>query len=330
MEDNLMRIFANDRVRGLMQSIGLEDGEAIEHRMVNNAIEKAQRKVEGHNFDIRKNLLEFDDVSNDQRQVIYQQRRDLMASSDISEMIEGIREEVLYDLISEYIPPQSIEEQWDMEGLEQALQTEFASQQPLRVWLEEDDSLNEDTLSKKILEQVEAEYKGKEQTWSEHGVDMRMVEKQIMLQILDQRWKEHLATMDHLRSSIGLRAYAQKQPKQEYKRESFELFQELLVNIKRDVVQLLSRVQIEAPEAVEEAERKRREEAEARMRFTHAESSALNAPEAPPSPGPGAQAPAQQEERVETFVREEKKVGRNEPCPCGSGKKFKQCHGKAG
>ena len=329
MEDNLMRIFANDRVRGLMQSIGLENGEAIEHRMVNNAIEKAQRKVEGHNFDIRKNLLEFDDVSNDQRQVIYQQRRDLMATDDISETIEGIREEVLYDLISEYIPPQSIEEQWDVEGLEQALQTEFASQQPIRVWLEEDDSLNEDTLAKKILEQVEAEYREKEKAWADQGVDMRMVEKQIMLQILDQRWKEHLATMDHLRASIGLRAYAQKQPKQEYKRESFELFQELLVNIKRDVVQLLSRVQIETPEAVEEAERKRREEAEARMRFTHAESSALAAPEPAPQPGGRASGPQGEIEKVETFVREDKKVGRNEPCPCGSGKKYKQCHGKA-
>jgi preprotein translocase subunit SecA len=322
MEDNLMRIFANERVRGIMQSIGLEDGEAIEHRMVNNAIEKAQRKVEGHNFDIRKNLLEFDDVSNDQRQVIYQQRRDLMATSDISETIEGIREEVLLDLIAEYIPPQSIEEQWDVEGLEQALQTEFASRQTIAQWLAEDDSLNEDSLSKKILEQVEAEYREKEETWSSHGVDMRLVEKQIMLQILDQRWKEHLATMDHLRASIGLRAYAQKQPKQEYKRESFELFQELLVNIKRDVVQLLSRVQIEAPEAVQEAERKRREEAEARMRFSHAESSALNAP---PDAEPRGQGDG---ERVETFVREEKKVGRNQPCPCGSGKKFKHCHGK--
>ena len=190
--------------------------------------------------------------------------------------------------------------------------------------------LNEDSLSQKILEQVETEYKAKEQAWAAQGVDMRMVEKQIMLQILDQRWKEHLATMDHLRASIGLRAYAQKQPKQEYKRESFELFQELLGNIKRDVVQLLSRVQIETPEAVEEAERKRREEAEARMRFTHAESSALNAPEAaPPPPGAAGQQAGAAEERVETFVREEKKVGRNEPCPCGSGKKYKHCHGKA-
>jgi preprotein translocase subunit SecA len=325
MEDNLMRIFANERVRSIMQSIGLEDGEAIEHRMVNNAIEKAQRKVEGHNFDIRKNLLEFDDVSNDQRQVIYQQRRDLMATSDISETIEGIREEVLYELIGEYVPPQSIEEQWDIEGLEQALLTEFASTQPVRKWLDEDDSLNEDSLSRKILEQVETEYRAKEQLWAEHGVDMRMVEKQIMLQILDQRWKEHLATMDHLRASIGLRAYAQKQPKQEYKRESFELFQELLVNIKRDVVHLLSRVQIETPEAVAEAERKRREEAEARMRFSHAESSALADPGAQPAPPQ----PSGDGQRVETFVREEKKVGRNEPCPCGSGRKYKHCHGKA-
>ena len=230
-----------------------------------------------------------------------------------------------------------------MNGLEQALTTEFASQQSIANWLESDDSLNEDSLCEKILEQVGVEYKAKEASWSEHGVDMRMVEKQIMLQVLDQRWKEHLATMDHLRASIGLRAYAQKQPKQEYKRESFELFQELLGNIKRDVIHLLSRVQIETPEAVAEAERKRRDAAEARMRFSHAESSALNAPAAGPGAGPipgaapgarpipGARAADQnQPERVETFVREEKKVGRNEPCPCGSGKKFKQCHGKAG
>jgi len=329
MEDNLMRIFANDRVRSLMQSIGLENGEAIEHRMVNNAIEKAQRKVEGHNFDIRKNLLEFDDVSNDQRQVIYQQRRDLMATSDISETIENIREEVLLDVIADYIPPQSLEEQWDVDGLEKALLTEFASSQPIGRWLEEDDALNEDTLARKILDQVEAEYKAKEALWAEHGVDMRLVEKQIMLQVLDQRWKEHLATMDHLRSSIGLRAYAQKQPKQEYKRESFELFQELLANIKRDVVQLLSRVQIERPEAVEEAERKRREEAERRMRFSHAQASALDSPEGASPPPSRAGQPGQDNGRVETFVREEKKVGRNEPCPCGSGKKFKHCHGRA-
>ena len=248
MEDNLMRIFASDRVRRIMQSIGLEEGEAIEHRMVNNAIEKAQRKVEGHNFDIRKNLLEFDDVSNDQRQVIYQQRRDLMGEDDISATIAAMREDVVGDLISGYVPPQSLEEQWDPEGLEQALLTEFASVQPVRKWLGEDDALAEEGLRKRILEQVEAECAAKERQWATQGVDMRMVEKQIMLQILDQRWKEHLASMDYLRQSIHLRAYAQKQPKQEYKRESFELFQELLSNIKRDVIQLLCRVQIEAPQ----------------------------------------------------------------------------------
>ena len=301
-----------------MQSIGLEDGEAIEHRVVNNAIEKAQRKVEGHNFDIRKNLLEYDDVANDQRQVIYQQRRDLMAADDISDTIAGIREEIVYDLIGEYIPPQSLEEQWDIEGLEQAFQVEFSSQQPIQRWLDEDDSLNEETLSEKILEQVEGECESKDQHWRAHGIDMRVVEKQIMLQILDQRWKEHLATMDHLRQSIHLRAYAQKQPKQEYKRESFELFQELLYHIKRDVVRLLSRVQIETPDAVAEAERKRRDQATARMRFSHAETSALRSG-ASEEPEP---------DKPETFVRSERKVGRNEKCPCGSGKKFKHCHGK--
>ena len=323
MEDNLMRIFASDRMRGIMQSIGLEKGEAIEHRMVNNAIEKAQRKVEGRNFDTRKNLLEFDDVSNDQRQVIYQQRRDLMGEDDISDTIADIREEIVSDLISKHIPLQSLEEQWDVEGLEQALQTEFASTQPLRKWLNEDDALAEEGLREKILKQVEAEYRRKEQVWQGHGVDMRVIEKQIMLQILDQRWKEHLANMDYLRQSIHLRAYAQKQPKQEYKRESFELFQELLYNIKLDVVKLLSRVQIEAPSAVEQAERRRREEAEKRMRFLHKESSALDAPAEPKEAGQAAP-PA----KAAPFVRSERKVGRNEPCPCGSGRKYKQCHGK--
>ena len=329
MEDDLMRIFASDRMRGIMQTIGLEKGEAIEHRMVNNAIEKAQRKVEGRNFDTRKNLLEFDDVANDQRQVIYQQRRDLMGEDDISNTIDNIREEVVADVISEYIPPQSLAEQWDVEGLEQALQTEFASTQPLSKWLSEDDALAEDGLRGKVLAQVEAEYQRKEGAWRDHGVDMRTIEKQIMLQILDQRWKEHLASMDYLRQSIHLRAYAQKQPKQEYKRESFELFQELLYNIKLDVVKLLSRVQIEAPSAVEQAERRRREEAEKRMRFSHQAASALEAPATPKADGEaGSAAQAAPAAKAEPFVRSERKVGRNEPCPCGSGRKYKQCCGK--
>ncbi|MEM7096929.1 MAG: preprotein translocase subunit SecA [Pseudomonadota bacterium] len=324
MEDNLMRIFATDRVRNLMRSIGMEKGEAIEHRIVNRSIENAQRKVEGHNFDIRKNLLEYDDVSNDQRQIIYQQRRDLMASQDISETVEGMREEMVMDLVAQYIPPQSLEEQWDVEGLEQALVTEFASTQPVAKWLAEDDALDEEKLTQRILTQIEDEYRAKESEWESVGVEMRVVEKQIMLQILDQRWKEHLATMDHLRQGIHLRAYAQKQPKQEYKRESFELFQELLYNIKLDVVRMLSRIQIERPEEVEAQERRRREAEASRMNFQHAEASALNEPgtDAPAAPA------AAEPDKVETFVREEKKVGRNEPCPCGSGKKYKQCHGK--
>ncbi len=321
MEDNLMRIFATDRVRNMMRSLGMEKGEAIEARIVNRSIENAQRKVEGHNFDIRKNLLEYDDVSNDQRQVIYQQRRDLMAADDISATIAGLREEIVLDVVQQHIPPQSLEEQWDTEGLQQAMLAEFASEQPIGQWVEEDSTLDEEGLIERILQQVDEEYAGKETEWSKVGVDMRIVEKQIMLQILDQRWKEHLATMDHLRQGIHLRAYAQKQPKQEYKRESFELFQELLYNIKFDVVRMLSRVQIERPEDIEKQERRRREEAQSLMNFQHAESSALGSDQSPVEDEP--------EEKVETFVREERKIGRNERCPCGSGKKYKQCHGQA-
>ena len=328
MEDNLMRIYFSERVRGFMQGLALEQGEAIEHRVVNNAIEKAQRKLEGRNFDIRKNLLEFDDVSNDQRQVIYQQRRDLMAADEIVDTLVAIREETVLDLVSQYIPPQSLEEQWDVEGLEQALLTELASTQPVRRWLDADDSLNEESLGNRILAQIEEEYDRKESRWRDEGVDVRLIEKQIMLQILDQRWKEHLAAMDYLRQSIHLRAYAQKQPKQEYKRESFELFQELLYNIKRDVVKFIARVQIETPSAVDAAERRRREEAARRLRYSHAEASALgNADGSGDRDGGAARDGAAA--KPAPFVRSERKVGRNEPCPCGSGRKFKHCHGKA-
>ncbi len=320
MEDNLMRIFASDRIRGLMQSIGLEEGEAIEHRMVTNAIEKAQRKVEGHNFDVRKNLLEFDEVPNNQRQIIYQQRRDLMASDDISDTIDEFRQEVLLDTIGEYVPPQSLEEQWDIPALEQMLEAEFGSTVPVGKWLKLDDELDEDGLAEKIIAQVTEEYERKDREWKEQGIDLRVVEKQIMLQVLDQRWKEHLAQMDYLRQSIHLRAYAQKQPKQEYKREAFELFQELLYNIKRDVIRLLSRIRVETPEEAERAERARREEAAKRMRFSHAEASALDGAE-PEQPEPAS--------KPETYVRDSRKVGRNEKCPCGSGRKYKHCHGKA-
>tara|TARA_Y200000002_G_scaffold195517_1_gene161528 strand:+ start:14 stop:2182 length:2169 start_codon:yes stop_codon:yes gene_type:complete len=316
LDDNLMRIFVSESVRNMMHKLNADSGEAIEHKMINRSIENAQRKVEGHNFDIRKNLLEYDDVSNDQRQVIYQQRRELMDSGDIIETVEGLREEVVYDLVAQHIPPQSLIEQWDIGGLELALQSEFGSTQALSQWLEEDENLDEEGLAAKVLEQIEAEYGEKESRWQESGISMRLVEKQIMLQILDQRWKEHLASMDQLRQGIHLRAYAQKQPKQEFKRESFELFQDLLQNIKFDVIRMLSRMQIENPEEIESQERLRRAEAARKMNFQHSQEQ---------SAASGEQREAL---KAETFVREERKVGRNEPCPCGSGKKYKQCCGR--
>ena len=316
LDDNLMRIFVSEPVRNMMHKLNADSGEAIEHKMINRSIENAQRKVEGHNFDIRKNLLEYDDVSNDQRQVIYQQRRELMNSGDITETIEGLREEVVYDLVAQHIPAQSLIEQWDIGGLELALQSEFGSTQAISQWLEEDQNLDEEGLAAKVLDRIEAEYGEKESRWQESGISMRLVEKQIMLQILDQRWKEHLASMDQLRQGIHLRAYAQKQPKQEFKRESFELFQDLLQNIKFDVIRMLSRMQIENPEEIEAQERLRRAEAARKMNFQHSQEQ---------SAASGGQREAV---KAETFVREERKVGRNEPCPCGSGKKYKQCCGR--
>jgi preprotein translocase subunit SecA len=319
LEDDLMRIFASDRVRQLMQALGMERGEAIEHKMVSNAIEKAQRKVEGRNFDIRKALLEYDDVANDQRTVIYEQRNDLMSTDDVSETVDAIREEVIANKFSEFIPPQSLEEQWDVPGLEKALETDFGVKIPVQEWLDTDDNLHEETLHQKIYDSIVEVYKQKEAQVGEET--MRTFEKQVMLQVLDTLWKEHLQTMDHLRQGIHLRGYAQKNPKQEYKRESFHLFQELLENIKRDVIRILSHVQVQQPEDVEEMERQRREQAERQqMDFTHDQSSAMG--------GESEEAPEEAEKPAAPFTREGRKVGRNEPCPCGSGKKYKQCCGK--
>ncbi|MBY4676591.1 preprotein translocase subunit SecA [Marinobacterium arenosum] len=321
LEDDLMRIFASERVRQFMQALGMERGEAIEHKMVTNAIEKAQRKVEGRNFDIRKALLEYDDVANDQRTVIYGQRNELMASDDISETVDAVRAEVVDNAISEYIPPQSLEEQWDVAGLEKALDTEFAIKAPLRQWLDSDDSLHEESLREKIQQEVVNAYRQKEE---QVGVEtMRLFEKQVMLQVLDTLWKEHLQTMDHLRQGIHLRGYAQKNPKQEYKREAFQLFQELLENIKRDVIRILSHVQVRQPEDVEEMEQQRREQAERQqMNYQHEQAGAMAAAES------SDEGEAEADTAVATYVRSEAKVGRNDPCPCGSGKKYKQCHGK--
>ena len=321
LDDNLMRIFVTEGVRNMMLRLSSEEGEAIEHKMINRSIENAQRKVEGHNFDSRKNLLEYDDVSNDQRQVIYQQRRELMEAQDIRATIEGLREEVVYDFIGQYIPPESLIEQWDISGLEVALAAEFTSTQPIEKWLDEDDSLDEEKLCARILIQLEAEYLHKEGAWADADINMRLVEKQVMLQILDRKWKEHLASMDHLRQGIHLRAYAQKQPKQEFKRESFELFQNLLSDIKYELVRMLSRMQIESPEEVESQERLRRAEAAKRMNFEHSDAQGMGAEHAP------VRSTNQVDPKGATFVRNQPKVGRNEPCPCGSGRKFKHCHG---
>ena len=315
LEDNLMRIFASDRMRGLMQGVS-EPGVPIEARIVTNSIERAQKKVEARNFDIRKQLLEYDDVANDQRQMIYRQRNDLMETSDVSETISALWEDVLNDTVSGYIPPQSLIEQWDVPGLTQALSTDFGLDVPVQSMLDADESLIEEDLRRIIVEQAQARYAEKEALL---GQELRLFEKRIMLDILDNLWKEHLAGMDYLRQGIHLRAYAQKQPKQEYKREAFELFEGLLYNVKVEVIRFLSRVQFQADENAQALEdRRRAEAAKSKMIFQKSQS-----PDAPESEIP-------EPEQAAPFVRPEKKVGRNEVCPCGSGKKYKACHGRLG
>ncbi|WP_455217076.1 preprotein translocase subunit SecA, partial [Kaarinaea lacus] len=317
LQDNLMRIFASDRVAGLMQKMGMQKGEAIEHPWVNKAIENAQRKVEGHNFDIRKNLLEYDDVANDQRKVVYSQRAELMATEDISETIENIRHDVVNEMISNYIPPQSLEEMWDIPGLELALEGEYGQKMPVQEWLDADDKLHEETLRERILSELEKEYLEKEALAGKET--LRHFEKAIMLKVLDEQWKDHLATMDHLRQGIHLRGYAQKNPKQEYKREAFELFSAMLDRVKQEVVEVISKVKVRAEEDVEAVEAQRRSTAP--MTYRHDEVQ-------PATTGDAAEAAVPEQEHQQPFVREGRKVGRNEPCPCGSGKKYKQCHGK--
>ena len=315
LEDNLMRIFASDRVKSFMQALGMERGEAIEHRMVSNAIEKAQRKVEGRNFDIRKQLLEYDDVANDQRQIIYRQRDELLSDEDIGETITAIRSDVVNEAIDGFIPPMSVEEQWDVPGLERQLETEFGLALPVSRWLDEDDGLHEETLRARIVAEVQGAYDAKAVGI---GSGMRQLEKQIMLQVLDTLWKEHLQVMDQLRQGIHLRAYANKNPKQEYKRESFALFEGLLQRLKYEVIRFLSHVQVQrSDEAAAIEEQRRREAAKQQMAFEHADASSANA--APDSDS----SPAQ----PQPVTRSQPKVGRNDPCPCGSGKKYKQCHG---
>ena len=316
LDDNLMRIFMGN-MAGIMQKVGMERGEAIESGMVTNSIERAQRKVEGRNFDIRKQLLEYDDVANDQRQIIYSQRDQLLDEDDVAEMITNIRADVIHTGIDRFIPPMSVEEQWDIAGLEQYLKTEFAQELPVASWLEEDTNLHEETLRERIIGSVQSTY---DEKGSLIGDAMRQIEKQVMLQVLDGLWKEHLQTMDQLRQGIHLRAYANKNPKQEYKREAFELFEALLERLKQEVVRILSHLQIKRQDEAELIEQKRREEAERQqLAFQHAQASAL--PEAEQESSQQAEATQQ------PMVRDAPKVGRNDPCPCGSGKKYKQCCG---
>ncbi|HLS05316.1 MAG TPA: preprotein translocase subunit SecA [Wenzhouxiangella sp.] len=316
LEDNLMRIFASERMGSMMQRMGMRDGEAIEHPWVSRAIENAQRKVESHNFDMRKHLLEYDDVANDQRRVIYSQRNELMEADEIGDTIEAIREEVFDRMISQFIPPESHDEVWDAAGLERALEGEFGIEVPVVRWLEEDDSLAEPGLREKIMDVVNAHFQDKEELVGAEV--MRQFEKALMLSILDQHWKEHLAAMDYLRRSVGLRSFAQKKPEQEYKREGFEMFTEMLDSMKHDVVRGLARVRVRDEEDVDAVDRQRRRETP--MEYQHAEAGGA---------GAGSQAAATAE-KPQTFVREGRKIGRNEPCPCGSGKKYKHCHGRLG
>ncbi|MEC4166887.1 MULTISPECIES: preprotein translocase subunit SecA [unclassified Pseudomonas] len=324
LEDSLMRIFASDRVKNFMKALGMQSGEAIEHRMVTNAIEKAQRKVEGRNFDIRKQLLEFDDVNNEQRKVIYHMRNTLLAADNIGETIADFRKDVLDSTISAHIPPQSLPEQWDVKGLEAAIESGFGVKLPIQQWLDEDDHLYEETLREKLLNELIAAYSEKE---DQAGAEaLRTFEKQIVLRVLDDLWKDHLSTMDHLRHGIHLRGYAQKNPKQEYKRESFNLFSELLDSIKRDSIRVLSHVQVrrEDPEAEEARLRQEAEDLASRLQFQHAEAPGLDQPDALAKVLEGADVA----DVVAEPARNEPKLGRNELCYCGSGKKYKHCHGQ--
>ena len=322
LDDNLMRIFAGDRVKAIMERFGVQGDEAIEHPWVTKAIENAQRKVEAHNFDIRKELLEYDDVANDQRKVIYEQRNELLHANDVAATVRNIYSDVINGVINDYIPPKSVEEQWNIAGLMETLEKEFALKLEIQGWLESDDTLHEEPLRQKIVDAFMASYQAKEQ---QTGTEvMHQFEKAVLLQVLDNLWREHLANMDYLRQGIHLRGYAQVNPKQEYKREAFEMFATMLDRLKYEVVGILAKVQVRTQEdvaAVEEQQRRARA-----MQFQHAE--APSASFADVAGEAQAQNQPQQTAPVTTFVREGRKVGRNEPCPCGSGLKYKQCHGR--
>ena len=328
LEDNLMRIFGDpNRTKALLSRVGMKEGEVIESRMLSRQIEKAQRKVEAHNFDARKNLLEYDDVANDQRKVIYQQRTELMAAEDVADAVRGIREEVLNNIISNFLPLGTLPEQWDLAGLTAALERDFTVRLDIKGWLDADTALEEQGLRKRIVEAIDAAY---EQKVAQIGAPaMRYFEKAIMLQQLDLHWREHLAAMDYMRQGIHLRGYAQKNPKQEYKREAFELFSAMLDRIKLDTVTILSRLQVRSQEEIDREEEERRQRMARALQAQHAQAQSLVAPE-PQEPAAGPVARGPEAPPQTPFVRGARKIGRNEPCPCGSGKKYKNCHGALG
>ena len=322
LEDNLMRIFASDWVQKAMRMMGMKEDDVIEDRLVSRQIEKAQRKVEAHNFDIRKNLLDFDDVNNDQRKVIYAQRDELLDAESVKGNVDGIRDDVIFDVVARFVPPNSIDEQWDLRGLEATLESDFGLQMSLTGLVKDHEELDAEAIAAKVQERVNQHFAEKEAGVGEET--MRALEKHVMLTVLDQSWKEHLARMDYLRQGIYLRGYAQKQPKQEYKKEAFELFSDMLENVKREVVTLLSRVRIRSDEEVQALEAAERQQVEARLsqsQFQHQDAGSYSADEE------AAQVEAERQ-GVAQLQRDEPKIGRNDPCPCGSGKKYKHCHGQ--
>ncbi|KAF1013978.1 MAG: Protein translocase subunit SecA [Stenotrophomonas maltophilia] len=323
LEDNLMRIFASDWVQKAMRMMGMKEDDVIEDRLVSRQIEKAQRKVEAHNFDIRKNLLDFDDVNNDQRKVIYAQRDELLDAESVKDNVDGIRADVVYDVVARFVPPNSIDEQWDLRGLEATLQADFGVDMGLVDLVKAHEELDAETIAEKVQERINQHFADKEAGVGEDT--MRALEKHVMLIVFDQSWKEHLARMDYLRQGIYLRGYAQKQPKQEYKKEAFELFSDMLENVKREVVALLAHVRIRSDEEVAQLEAAERQQVEARLRqsqFQHQDAGSYSADEE------AAQVEAAQQGGVAQILRDEPKIGRNDPCPCGSGKKYKHCHGQ--
>ena len=326
MEDNLMRIFGSERVSGLMEKLGMEEGEAIEHSWVTRAIENSQKKVEGRNFDTRKQLLEYDDVANEQRKVIYEQRNRLMELDDISDTVGMARTEVVNELIDVHLPPESLEEQWDVPSLEIDVEARFGLAMPIGQWLAEDDALHEETLRQRIESEVIGAYEQKAAGVGEEVI--RHLEKAVMLRVLDEQWKDHLAQMDHLRQGIGLRGYAQKNPKQEYKREAFEMFTDVLERVKNETIGILSKIQIQTSAEVEELEVQRRHQSADGREYLHPEITTEPLPAPESGDQPNVLSPESTAAATQPFVRGGPKVGRNAPCPCGSGKKYKHCHGK--